>query len=426
MIDHSRPIDRDSLEAAQLVRDHPKKGDIARHGDGRVLSRARRRPSTQTSIWVASMILACMIARARGEVEEPLRVAGHPRLYVTAAELPRLRELRAAGVHAMIWKNLIGSAEWCLTLRPRTHWIAPVAPDPGYENLYDRFYAIMKDLAVTEHLAFAYVLSEDARYGEAARRWTLASCRAWQREADGTPDGAKAYAVARLLKGIAVGYDLAFDRFDDAEKREVRTTLVRIGRLYFTGYFTTSTIAGPGFSTHHAAVEWGSFGVLALALLGDLPEADEWLKATIKKFDEHLLPKGLAADGAQIEGPTFWASTMHYRLFFLDPLRRVTGLDLFRKHERAMNADLALAAIAARKPLSYDQEHANVVLEPSYGQLDYYAAVLLYLAREYHRPTFQYLALWDGSLGAVAKNTLRHAARGGAPLRAGRLRLSLV
>ena len=159
----------------------------------------------------------------------------------------------------------------------------------------------MRDLAVTEHLAFAYVLSADARYGDAARLWVRASCRTWQREAEGTPEGAKAYAVARLLKGIAVGYDLAFDRLDDAEKREVRTTLVRIGKEYYTGYFSTPTIAGPGFSTHHATVEWGSFGVLALTLLGDVPEAVQWLNAAIKKFDEHLLPTGLAADGAQIE-----------------------------------------------------------------------------------------------------------------------------
>ena len=68
-----------------------------------------------------------------------------------------------------------------------------------------------------------------------------------------------------------------------------------------------------------------------------------------------------------------------------------------------MNADLALASIAARKSMTYDQDHANVVLEPSYGQLDYYAPVLVYLAREYHRPTLQYLALWDATLGGLQK-----------------------
>lgn len=345
------------------------------------------------------------IVAALPTLAEPAIAAdlNHPRLYFNALELTRLQSLRTQGVHALIWKNLAESADWCLTRNPRTNWIAPVSPDPRYENLYDRFYAIMGDLAITEHLAFAYALSGDPRYGEPARQWILASCRAWQREADGAPDGGKAYAVARLLKGVAVGYDIMHNRFTEAEHKEVRDTLTRIGQVYFTNYFQTPTITGPGFHTHHAIVEWGSFGVMALALLGEVPQAKAWLDATIRKFEEHLLPNGLAKDGAQVEGATFWASTMHYRLFFLDALRRGTGQDLFRKFEKNMNADLALASIACEKQPGYDRHHANVVLEPSYGQLDYYAPVLLFLAREYRRPICQYLALWDKSVGQIQK-----------------------
>lgn len=329
--------------------------------------------------------------------------SAHPRLYFAAADLPRLRALRAEGVHARIAKNLFESADWCLTQTPRKTWIAPIEPDPIYENLYDRFYAIMGDLAVTEHLAFAYALSGEARYGDAARDWILASARAWRREADGEPNGAKAYAVCRLLKGLAVGYDLVFDRLSDAERQEVRETIFAIGKKYYDGYFTTPTIAGPTFHTHHAVVEWGSFGVAALALLDELPEAKSWVEATEKKFADHLLPNGLAPDGAQVEGGTFWASTMHYRLFFLDALRRVTGHDLLTGQSAAMNADLALASIAARRQPGYDQDHQDVVLEPSYGQLDYYAPVLLFLAREYRRGICQHLALWDETLGSLQR-----------------------
>ncbi|HEV3020847.1 MAG TPA: DUF4962 domain-containing protein, partial [Pirellulales bacterium] len=282
------------------------------------------------------------------------------------------------------------------------------------ENLYDRFYAIMADLAITEHLGFAYALSGESRYGDATRDWVLASGRAWRREADGEPNGSKAYAVCRLLKGLAVGYDLAFDRFDEGQRREVREALARIGEKYFRGYFSTPTIAGEGFHTHHAIVEWGSLGVAALALLDETPEAARWLDATIKKFDDHLLPYGLAPDGAQVEGATFWASTMHYRLFFMDALRRVTGRDLFATHGKYMNADLALASIAARRPGGFDQDHANVVLEPSYGQLDYYAPILICLAREYRRGIYQHLALWDLTLGQIQRT--RYVTPHGEPL----------
>jgi hypothetical protein len=351
------------------------------------------------------MALAAFSTLAACAFEPPARDGrtAHPRLYCTAADLPRLRALRSESSHAAIWKNIEQSAEWCLTQRPRAAWIAPVTPDPIYENLYDRFYGIMSDLAITEHLAFAYAISGETRFGDAARDWVLASCRAWKREADGAPDGSKAYAVSRLLKGLAVGYDLAYDRFGDGERGELRATLVAIGQKYFSDYFSTPAIAGPGFHTHHAVVEWGSLGVAALALDGEVPEADAWLTATVAKFENHLLPTGLADDGAQVEGSTFWASTMHYRLFFMDALRRVTGRDLFKSHARFMNADLALASIAARRTGGYDQDHANTVLEPSYGQLDYYAPVLVCLAREYRRGVFQHLAGWDETLGQIQR-----------------------
>ena len=327
----------------------------------------------------------------------------HPRLYLTDADAPRLRELRTEGIHAHIWRNVAESAEWCLTQRPRREWIAPVEPDPIYLNLYDRFYAIMADLAITEHLAFAYALSGEDRYGEAARAWVLASCRVWSNEADGHPDGGKAYAVCRMLKGVAVGYDLAFDRFTEEERAEIRRVLTDICRLYATDYFATPDKAGPDFHTHHAIVEFASFGVAALALLDEAPEAREWLEATVAKFRDHLLPMGLAPDGAQVEGATFWASTMQYRLFFMDALRRVTGCDLFGPHREQMKPDLALAGIAARKRPGWNESNQTVVLSPSYGQLDYYAPVLLFLAREYRLPTCQYLALWDESLGAIQR-----------------------
>lgn len=325
----------------------------------------------------------------------------HPRLYFTQNELHQLRNVRTQPVYVEMWQNIAESAEWCLKKTPRAEWIAPIADDQIYENLYDRFYAMMMDMAITEHLAFAYALSGEDRYGDAAKTWTLACCRAWRPDADAQPDGGKAYAVMRLLKGVAVGYDLAYDRFTEDERAEIRAMLSTTAANYFEKYFTTPAISGEGFHTHHAIVEWNSFGIAALALLNENPNAQKWLDATVIKFTTHLLPMGLAADGAQIEGATFWASTMHYRIFFMDALRRVTGRDLFKEFASAMNADLALASIAAEKRKGWDKPNETVLLSPSYGQLNYYAPVLLAMAREYKRPIYQYLARWDHTLGSI-------------------------
>ncbi|MCC6154062.1 MAG: DUF4962 domain-containing protein, partial [Candidatus Hydrogenedentes bacterium] len=325
----------------------------------------------------------------------------HPRLFFTAFELQDLRNARTQGIRANIWHNIAESADWCLKKKPRAEWIAPIADDPVYENLYDRFYAMMMDMAITEHLAFAYALCGEVRYGDAAKAWTLGCCRAWRPDADAQPDGGKAYAVMRLLKGVAVGYDLAFDLFTEDERAEIRAMLSTTAANYFEKYFTTPAISGEGFHTHHAIVEWSSFGIAALTLLNENPDAQKWLDATVGKFTTHLLPMGLAPDGAQVEGATFWASTMHYRIFFMDALRRVTGRDLFNEFASKMNADLALASIAAEKRDGWDKPHETVLLSPSYGQLNYYAPVLLAMAREYKRPIYQYLARWDHTLGSI-------------------------
>ena len=329
---------------------------------------------------------------------------GHPRLYFSAAELSGLIDGRTEGARALIWRSMVDSADWCLTRPLRKEWIAPVKPDPIYANLYDRFYAMMHDMAVMEHLAFAWSYTGDERYGRAAEDWALACCRVWRKEAEGQPDGSKAYAVTRLLKGLAVSYDLLYHRLSGATREELRAAIAGIGQAYYDGYFMLPSRKGPGFHTHHAIVEYASFGVAALALLGDYAPAQQWVEATVTKFRDHLLPMGLAPDGAQVEGATFWASTMQYRLAFMDALRRVTGEDLFTPFAEKMDARLALAAIAAAKAGGHDQVHETVVLEPSYGQINYYSPVLAALARAYRRPLYQHLALWDRTLGSVQRS----------------------
>jgi len=94
---------------------------------------------------------------------------------------------------------------------------------------------------------------------------------------------------------------------------------------------------------------------------------------------------------------------MHYRLMFMDPLRRVAGIDLFTPFAEQMSGRPALAKAAAEKHPGWDENHRTAIMEPSYGQMNYLAPVLLYLAREYRRPLYQYLALWDHTLGSLQR-----------------------
>lgn len=336
---------------------------------------------------------------ARNDTQPMLK--GHPRLYFSAGELDGLRALREQGAHAWIRANLEASAEWCLSRPPRLEWIPPQNPDPVYLNLYDRFYGMMFDMGVMEHLSFAYAYSGDMRFLIGARDRTLACCRIWSREADGVADASKAYAVMRLLKGLAVSYDILYEQMSKDERIEIVAALTSVGSKYYRWYCDNPTMGTTDQGPHHASVETASFGITALALLDELPEAADWLALMVNKHVESLLPHALTPDGAQSEGPTFYTSTMFYRMLFLDPLRRVTGLDLFTPFGSRMDGKLALAKISGGKKAGWDEMHRSVIHEPCYGQLNYWSPMLLGLAREYQHPIYQYLALQDQTLGSI-------------------------
>jgi hypothetical protein len=337
---------------------------------------------------------------------EPPALIGHPRLYYTAADLPRLRALRESGVHADIWVNLTRSADWCANQPLRSEWIPTIESDPQFENLYDRFYAAMHDTAIVEQLAFASSLSDSEQdpYFEAARDWLLAAAKVWRNEAHNKPDASKAYAVLRVMKALAVGYDVLFDRLSEAERQEVRDTLVAVGEAYYP-FFQDPTTAGEGYNKHHGSVDVAPLGVMALALYGEVDKAAAWLDVAIDKHVNYLLPHALTPSGTNDQSSNFWASTLHYRIFFCDPLHRVTGRDLFAEFPKSLPGRIAQAAVAWGQPatLKFNEDNRSVLFGPSYGQINYWSPVLLYLARHGRRPIYQHLALWDESLGSIQR-----------------------
>ncbi len=356
---------------------------------------------------VAFITIMVFISVGAGKpVSAELPLTGHPRLYFTAEQLPALRAHRESGVAGDIWKNVVASAQWCCERTPRSKWTPTLADDPQYENLYDRFYGAMHDMAIVEHLALTSALMDpvDDPFFPSARDWTLATARVWKNEATNAPDASKAYAVLRVMKALAVAYDVLYPRLSETEREEIRDTVLSVGRVYFT-FFEAPLTAGEGYNKHHGSVDAAPFGIMALALLGEAPEASAWLDLAIRKHVEYLLPQALTPSGTSDQSSNFWASTLQYRIFFMDALRRVTGRDLFQEFPDSMPGRIALAAIAGgqSRELRYNEDNRSVLFGPSYGQINYWSPVLLFLAREQRRPIFQYLALWDQSLGSLQR-----------------------
>lgn len=335
---------------------------------------------------------------------------GEARLFTSRDELGAIRRRMRSGLSRRIWRNLRASAIACTARQPRLVGIEPVDDDPNYENLYDRFYAMMSDAAELEHLAWATAVDPSPTFLTAATTRLAMLPRAWRGEARREPDYGSAYATTRLLRAVAVALDLTAGRISLSARRDAEHFAIELATNLWGGWLCQPGSAGRDATTHHAHMEWGSFGVAALALLDHVPEATRWVDAAVRKFDRDLLPHGLAPDGAQTEGASFWASTMTQRLAFMDALRRVTGIDLFERHEAAMSADISIAAIAVGSSRGRGEHaHASIVFEPGYAQLPYHAPALLGLARFYRRPHLRQLAAWDRSLGFLHEPAPRTA-----------------
>ncbi|MBA3484245.1 MAG: hypothetical protein H0T51_20780, partial [Pirellulales bacterium] len=186
------------------------------------------------------------------------------------------------------------------------------------------------------------------------------------------------------------------------ERQEVVGAIVAVSDAYYR-FFQEPSTAAAGYNKHHGSVDAAPLGIIALALLGEVEQAQDWLDIAVAKHVDYLLPSALTPSGTNDQSSNFWASTLQYRILFLDPLRRVTGRDLLAEFPRSLPGRIALAAVAAGQPrdLQFNEDNRSVLFGPSYGQINYWAPVLLFLARHERRPIYQRLALWDESLGAI-------------------------
>lgn len=335
----------------------------------------------------------------------------HPRLYFDRSELAALRACRDTGHHAVIWRNLAADAQRYTSGTPPLDWIAPQAVDPRYENLYDRFYAMMSDSAIVEQLAFASAYGDDDRLDAAAVSRLLAACTRWRPESGLPPDYGTAYATTRVLKAIAIGYDLLYQRLDAPERDAVREMLTTCARRLAHEWFSRPDVRGPVgvepglHSPHHSSVEWSAFGIVALSLVPEVDEAAAWVDAAATQFAGHLVRGALAADGTQPEGNEFWTSTVLSQFQFLDPLRRGTGRDLLTAAVAAAQTHTALAIFRPHRERS-------ATGEPIYGDSTGMSALLLGLARERRDGSLRRLAMAEPTTGRMEVWPARTPRRG--------------
>jgi hypothetical protein len=266
---------------------------------------------------------------------------GHPRLFLRPEDLPRVRTA-ARGKAAPSFAKLRAEADALLEGRPTPEpaTMGDLKDPKTAADWWPNRVRTLKACQEAETLAFVYLLTGEKRYGEAARRWIL-HLASWN--VDGpTNFFVNCEAAKPILHRLPRAYDWAYEALTPEDRERVRQVARRraldawkhrevgegVGHL-------NSPYSSHGQRTFHKLAE------NAIALLGDVPEAETWLDFAVNKFYA-TFPVWSDDDGGWHQGVAYWAGYAAKDVAWLQVAQSALGIDGFRKPYFARVGDYPL------------------------------------------------------------------------------------
>lgn len=245
----------------------------------------------------------------------------HPRLFVTSRTLATLRMTRTT--HADWYRAFLREADSLLT--------APLMREPrpwtgGRWNAaewLEYYREIVKAAHCTETLAFAYLLSGDSRYAQAAKRW-LMELASWD------PSGTTSLRVndeqaMHIMFSTARAYTWLHDRLTTDEQLRVRAMLAQRARDAYRHLHGSARPFEQFPYDSHSGRLWHFLGEVAMVLYGEVPEARQWLEYALTIY-YGWYPIWGGSDGGWAEGLHYFLSYHEYLLSWLWQLENVLAI----------------------------------------------------------------------------------------------------
>ncbi len=295
----------------------------------------------------------------------------HPRLFLRPEDLPRLREL-ARGQEADRFRRLQAEADRILAAGPTAEPTHRGSARNKEDQEAVRYWwpnrtQTEKACLEAETLAFVYLLTQDPKYGEGARRWVL-HLAAW--DPDGpTNFGLNCEAAKPMLFRPARAYDWAWDRFTADEREKLRAiTSRRVTDAWNSGEVQRGVghLNRP-FNSHGNRV-WHKIAEPGIVFLDEIPQAEMWLDYAVNKFYA-CYPVWSDDDGGWHEGVSYWSGYLSKTVWWLQIAQSALGIDGLRKPFFAHVGDYPLYIAPPHSPnmglgdLSHRPPNAPAFLE---------------------------------------------------------------
>ncbi|MBI5820097.1 MAG: DUF4962 domain-containing protein [Verrucomicrobia bacterium] len=268
----------------------------------------------------------------------------HPRLFMRPENLPRLREL-ARGKEAKDFAKLVADADRYIKAGP-----TPEPKEMGSARDKENDQAVKfwwpnreqasKACGEAETIAFVYLITQDKKYGEAARKWVM-HLASWN------PDGPTNFklnceAGKVMLYRPSRAYDWAWDTLTPEDRVKFQAAMTRRAQdAWASGEIARGTgHLNKPFNSHGNRI-WHKLAETAIALLGDVPEAEMWLDYAVNKFYS-CYPIWADDDGGWHEGVSYWSGYMSKAVWWLQIAQSALGIDGLKKPFFAQVGDYPL------------------------------------------------------------------------------------
>ena len=221
---------------------------------------------------------------------------------------------------------------------------APYPDDRRVASIWRQTYIDCQEVIYAiRHQAIAGKILEDARLIDNARDWLLETA-CW--DPDGTTSRSYTDEWAfRVVLALAWGYDWLHDDLSDAERTAVRRALLDRTRQVADHCIRNAQIHLFPFDSHAVRSVSSVLVPASLAMLGEEPEAEEWLHYAVE-FLTTVYPPWGDADGGWAEGPHYWMTGMAYLTDAANLLRNAAGIDLYSRPFFQRTGDFPLFARA--------------------------------------------------------------------------------
>ena len=262
-------------------------------------------------IMLLVIALSCNLAAAQEQVKLPSPLPEHPRIFLTPAKQKQIKQW--AETDAFFEKQLkvlIEKAD-----KVKTEAVSQYLIPDGKRLLAQS----RRSLDRTTVLAFAYRMTGDRTYADAAIEEMLTVCRF----KDWNPS--HYLDTAEMASAVALGYDWLYDVISDENKAEIRASMKK--HAFETGLDIYKK-SNWWVASHNNWNEVCNCGLTlaALAMAEDEPE----IAGQILNYAVASLPNGLSVykpDGAYPEGPVYWSYGSTFSGMMIMALRDVCNDD---------------------------------------------------------------------------------------------------